>query len=347
MKTALMTATAVLVVTAAFADAQTQLSNVVDRLDPALDAIVSPAATLEVLKDDYFGFAEGPVWVREGRSGYLLFSDIAANSIYKWTPDGKLSVFLQNAGFTGTDTTQVGAEMPNGRLRVLLIGSNGLDLDPQGRLIIVAEGDRTIVRVEKDGTRNTLADRYEGKRLNSPNDLVVKSNGSIYFTDQTSGLRNRDRNPTKELDFHGVFLIKGGKLILLDKDPQGSAPNGIALSPDEKILYVNGGRKIARYDVLPDDTIANGRLLLEETGDAPGTSDGMKVDSKGNIYCTGPGGVWIITPEGKHIGTIRLPQPPTNMAFGDADGRTLYITNRASLYRIRLNVAGIPRGPQS
>lgn len=345
MKTALMTAAMVVMV--AFADAQTQLSNVVDRLDPALDAIVSPTARLEVLKDDYFGFAEGPVWVREGRSGYLLFSDIAANSIYKWTPDGKLSVFLENAGFTGTDTTQVGAEMPNGRLRVLLIGPNGLDLDPQGRLIIVAEGDRTMVRVEKDGTRTTLADRYEGKRLNSPNDLAVKSNGSIYFTDQTSGLRNRDRNPTKEIDFHGVFLIKDSKLILLDKDPQGSAPNGIALSPDEKILYVNGGRKITRYDVLPDDTIANGRLLLEETGSAPGTSDGMKVDSKGNIYCTGPGGVWIINPEGKHIGTIRLPQPPTNMAFGDADSKTLYITNRAGLYRIRLNVAGIPRGPKS
>jgi gluconolactonase len=315
--------------------------NAVIRLDPALDAVIAPNAQPELLKGDYFGAVEGPVWVETG--GYLLFSDMAANVIYKWTPDGQLSVFLEKSGYTGTDVNNVGGQYTNGRLHLLLIGSNGLTLDRQGRLIIAGMTDRNVTRVESDGTRTTLADRYEGKRLNSPNDLVVKSNGAIYFTETTSGIRGRDEGPAREIPFHGVYLIKDGVLRLLDKDPQGAAPNGIAFSPDEKILYVNGGTKITAYDVRPDDTVTNARMLIDLGGPnaGPGNTDGMKVDRSGNIYCSGPGGVWIISPQGKHLGTIVPAERVANLAFGDADSKSLYMVGGRSLWRIRVNTPGI------
>ena len=310
--------------------------------DPALDALVSHKARPELLKGDYFGALEGPVWVDEGRSGYLLFSDMAANAIYKWTPAGQLSLFLDKSGYTGNDINNVGGQYSNGRLHLLNIGSNGLTLDGEGRLIIAGMTDRNITRLEKDGSRTTLADKYEGKRLNSPNDLVVKSDGAIYFTETTSGMRGRDESPARELPYHGVYLLKGGALRLLDKDPQGSAPNGIAFSPDEKILYVNGGMKITAYDVLADDTIANPRLLIDTSiAKTPGNTDGMKVDRSGNIYFSGPGGVWIVSPQGKHLGTIVTPERVANLAFGDADSKTLYMVGGRSLWRIRVNTAGI------
>ena len=278
------------------------------RLDPALDALVSPKARPELLKGDYFGALEGPVWVDEGRSGYLLFSDMAANAIYKWTPAGQLSLFLDKSGYTGNDINNVGGQYSNGRLHLLNIGSNGLTLDGEGRLIIAGMTDRNITRLEKDGSRTTLADRYEGKRLNSPNDLVVKSDGAIYFTETTSGMRGRDESPARELAFHGVYLLKAGVLRVLDKDPQGAAPNGIAFSPDEKILYVNGGMKITAYDVLADDTIANPRLLIDTSVEkTPGNTDGMKVDRGGNIYFSGPGGVWIVSPRGNTSARLSPP----------------------------------------
>ena len=312
------------------------------RLDPALDALVSPKAKPELLKGDYFGALEGPVWVDEGRSGYLLFSDMAANAIYKWTPAGQLSLFLDKSGYTGNDINNVGGQYSNGRLHLLNIGSNGLTLDGEGRLIIAGMTDRNITRLEKDGSRTTLADKYEGKRLNSPNDLVVKSDGAIYFTETTSGMRGRDESPARELAFHGVYLLKAGALRLLDKDPQGVAPNGIAFSPDEKILYVNGGMKVTAYAVLADDTIANPRLLLDTSVEkAPGNTDGMKVDRSGNLYFSGPGGVWIVSPQGKHLGTIVTPERVANLAFGDADSKTLYMVGGRSLWRIRVNTAGI------
>lgn len=318
------------------------------RLDASLDAIVSPDAQVEVLKSDYFGMSEGPTWVREGAGGYLLFSDIAANAIYKWTSEGELSVFLAKSGFTGTDASQVGAQLDNGRLTVILIGSNGLTVDPQGRLLVVAMGDRRIIRIEKNGARTILADRYDGRRINGGNDIVSRANGAVYFTDGTGGLRGRDKSPAKELPYDAVYLIKNGRLTLLAENPQDETPNGIALSPDERHLYVNsGGRFITRYDVRADDTIGDGMLFLELNGDMPGGADGMKVDTLGNLYCTGPGGVWIISPAGRHLGTIRIPEPAaTNMAFGDPDGKSLYITNRRSLLRIRLNTPGIIPGPQ-
>lgn len=308
------------------------------RLDPALERIVSSNARLHVLKSDYFGSSEGPVWVRQGRGGYLLFSDIGANVVYKWTPTGMLSVYLRNSGYTG-DMTTIGFQgytFNNGRLNFSNFGSNGIVLDAQSRLILCAQGDRAIVRIESDGKRTVLADRFDGKRLNRPNDLVLKSDGAIYFTDPRP-----PNNPYMELATPSVFLIKDGTVKLLLDNYQ--APNGLALSPNEKILYINGSRRgvILRYDVQPDDTITNGRVFVDMSGDStPGGPDGMKVDALGNLYSTGPGGIWIISPEGKHIGTIRLPDNGTNMNFGDPDGKTLYITYRRSLAKIRLKVTG-------
>jgi gluconolactonase len=307
------------------------------RLDPALDQIVAADAQFEMLKADYFGISEGPVWMQQGRTGYLLFSDIGANAIYKWSPDRTLSVFMEKSGLSG-DMAQAGYDgyvYFNGRLNVGTFGSNGIVVDPQGRLIFCAQGDRAIVRVEKDGKRTVLADRYNGKRLNRPNDLALKSDGAIYFTDPRQG-----NNPSMELASSAVFLIKDGALKALIDDYRG--PNGIAFSPDEKYLYLTAaGKLLMRYDVQPDDTISNGRIFIDMNDDkAPGNPDGVKVDAQGNVYSTGPGGVWIISPEGKHLGTILLPETGTNMTFGDADGKMLYITDRKSLGRIPLKVPG-------
>jgi gluconolactonase len=317
--------------------AQSQRGNSIVKLDPALDAIVSANAKVEVLKDDYFGIAEGPVWIKQGQTGYLVFSDIGANNIYKWTPDGKLSVFIEKTGWTGTDTTSLIGYISgfNGRIYTVAFGSNGIALDPQGRLVWCMQGDRAVMRQEKDGKRTIVVDRYEGKRFSRPNDLAIKSDGAIYFTDPRGNNR-----PGLELDFSAVFLVKDGKVTLLEKDYN---PNGITFSPDEKYLYVNGGGKLYRYDVRADDTLANRREFIDMTADkSPGGTDGMKVDMKGNVFSSGPGGVWIMSPEGKHLGTILAPEGGgvTNLAFGDADGKTLYLTVRRTLARIRLNTTG-------
>ncbi len=229
------------------------------RLDPALDAIISTDAKIEIL-GEHFGLTEGPVWIREGAGGYLLFSDCAANVIYKWMAGKPLSVYLEKSGYTGTDTLHVGQQTVSGRLAILLIGSNGLALDPQGRLIITAMTDRNVVRLEKDGKRTVLADRYEGKRFSGPNDVVVKSDGAVYFTDSVNGLRGGADGPLRELPFNGVYRIKDGAVTLLDsdRDRPGEFPNGIAFSPDEKYLYVTAGfGKTLRWDVQPDGSIAN------------------------------------------------------------------------------------------
>jgi gluconolactonase len=308
------------------------------KVDPALDAIISSNAKIQILKEDYFGISEGPVWISDG-SGYLLFSDIGANAIYKWTPDGKLSVFLEKAGYVGNDLTTVGNIGNNGRLFINTAGPNGLTLDRERRLLIAAQGDRAIIRIEKDGKRTVLADRFEGKRLNSPNDLVMKSDGAIYFSDPPAGLRGGANSPAKELDFNGTFLLKDGKVQLIEKE---FSSNGLAFSPDEKYLYVNGGGRIMRYEVQPDDTVRNRTVFIDMTADkAPGGTDGMKVDQRGNVYCTGPGGIWIISPAGKLLGKILLPENATNLAFGDADGRGLYITDRRTLIRTRVNIPGV------
>ena len=324
--------------------AQAQDESPVIRLDAALDAIVPSGAKVEKLAGG-FGFLEGPAWVRKGGTGggYLIFSDIPANVIHKWDPaDGKVSVLVERSGFTGSDPTGIGRQQTNGQDVFFNIGSNGITLDPQGRLVVSAMGDRQIARLEQDGRRTVLASRYEGKRLNSTNDLVYKSNGSLYFTDPPSGLRNGDTDPMKELPYNGVFLLKDGELRLVTRDVP--YPNGLALSPDEKSLYVAGirTRKVMRFDVQPDDTLANGRVFVDMSPDqAIGNPDGMKVDQQGNVYCSGAGGIWIISPQGKHLGTLVFPERAANMAFGDADGKALYVTARAGLYRIRLKIPGV------
>jgi len=320
--------------------AQAQEKSPFVRLDAALNDIVPPDVKVEKLADG-FRFTEGPVWVRKG--GYLLFSDIPGNVIHKWNPaDGKVSVLLEKSGFTGSDATGVGREVITEGPEVFYnIGSNGITLDRQGRVVYNAMGDRQIVRLEADGRRTVLASHYEGKRLNSTNDLVYKSDGSLYFTDPPSALRGGDNDPKKELPFTGVFMLKDGKLQLLIQDIR---PNGLTFSPDEKYLYVadTNKRSVVRYEVRPDGTVANGQVFIDMSSEkTPGGPDGMKVDEKGNLYSTGPGGVWIISPAGKHLGTLVFPERPANFAFGDADGKTLYVTARRGLYRIRLKIPGI------
>lgn len=326
----------------------------IEKLDPALDEIISQDAQLETL-GDRFALTEGPVWVpaSNGQPGYLLFSDNAANVIYRWSRNNPLSVFLENSGFTGRDNSKVGAQTVAGRVAILLIGSNGLALDPEGRLVVTAMADRTVYRLERDGTRTILADRFEGKRFNGPNDIVVKSDGAVYFTDSVWGLRGAAQDPGRELPFSGFFLIKDGKVTLLggDRDMPGASPNGITLSPDEKYLYVTAGsRRTMRYDILPDDTVANGRVFVEDG------IDGMRVDTRGNLYTTSggtPGRIQITSPEGKPLGRLHLPQPSgeprarvcaTNMAFGDDDDRGLYITACTHLFKIRTKVPGVRPG---
>ena len=311
--------------------AQSLNAGSIQRLDPALDKLIPVGARIEKVTGN-LQFAEGPVWVRNG--GYLLFSDIPANAILKLTSAGEITAFRKPV---------FARAFPDG----IQIGTNGLTLDRQGRLIACEHGNRRVSRTEKDGRITTLADRYEGKRFNSPNDLVCRRNGDIYFTDPNSVARNNPPDPNNdfktELDFNGLYRIPAaGKLELIVKDMP--YPNGLAFSPDEKKLYVANsrpGKFWMVYDIQPDGSPANGKMFLDATN-APGDGvpDGMKLDSAGNLYATGPGGIWIVSPQGKHLGTIVLPEIPANCAWGDADGKTLYMTARTGLYRIRLNVTG-------
>lgn len=302
------------------------------RVDPALDAIVPPDAKIEMVADG-FQFTEGPIWVPDG---YLLFSDPNANVIYRWSHDGQVSVYRTKSGYTGFDVGEYGQP-----------GSNGLTLDREGRLTIAEHGNRRITRLERNGVLTVLADRFDGKRLNSPNDLVYRSDGTLYFSDPPFGLPRFDDDPRKELPFNGVFMLKDGELRLLTTELKG--PNGLAFSPDERFLYVGNWdteRKVVmRYEVRRDGALGAGSVFYDMTR-APGEEaiDGVKVDERGNVYVSGPGGLWIISPAGVHLGTLRGPQLAANFAWGDADGKTLYMTARSGVYRIRLNIAGIRPG---
>ncbi|WP_218082475.1 SMP-30/gluconolactonase/LRE family protein [Anthocerotibacter panamensis] len=304
----------------------------VQRLDPTLDAILPRDAKLEKLAGG-FQFTEGPVWVPEG---YLLFSDPNQNTIYRWSPDGQVAVFRTKSGYSGFDIGAYGQP-----------GSNGLTLDSESRLTINEHGRHRVTRLEKNGVVTVLADRYQGKRLNSPNDLVYRSNGDLYFTDPPFGLPKFDDDPRKELPYSGIFGILQGQLKLLSTDLKG--PNGLAFSPDERYLYVDNWDKkkkvVMRYEVQTDGTLAHGTVFFDMT-QAPGEDalDGLKVDQAGNVYVSGPGGLWILSPEGKHLGTLDGPEHPHNFAWGDEDGKTLYWTARTGLYRLRLNIPGIRPG---
>lgn len=302
----------------------------INRLDPSLDALVSPGTKIEQLAGGFL-FTEGPVWVRD--DGYLLFSDPNNNLIYRWSPEDGVSVYRTHSGYTGMDIGEYGQP-----------GSNGLTLDKQGRVTINEHGNRRVTRLEKNGQLTILADNYQGKRLNSPNDLVYRSDGALYFTDPPFGLPKFFDDSRKQLPFSGVFCLINGELKVATTDLTG--PNGLAFSPDEKYLYVDDWddkrKVIMRYEVHPDGTLSNGQVFLDATSEGGEDAwDGMKIDQQGNMYASGPGGLWIISPEGKHLGTIVGPEHPHNIAWGDEDGKTLYLCAKTGLYRIRLNVPGI------
>lgn len=331
-----------LAVTGGWAAAERQPAKV-ERLSSEINQIIPQQATLERVATS-FKWVEGPVWIK---AGYLLFSEIPSNSIRKWTPGQGVTIFLQPSGYQGA--APYGGPEP---------GSNGLTVDHQGRLTVAGHAQRDIYRFETmnpHGEITILANAYRGKKLNSPNDLVYKSDGSLYFTDPPYGLRTQsDQDPHKELKINGVYRLRGalhqkpgsapanGKLELVISDlPR---PNGIAFSPDEKYLYVNNSepKKIwMRYSVKPDGLVDEPKLIFDATSDTrEGAPDGLKVDRNGNLYSAGPGGVWIFSAAGKHIGTIDMPEKVGNLAWGGEDMTTLYIAASSSIYRIRLSATG-------
>jgi len=301
------------------------------RHDPRFDALVPRDAVLEKIADGYT-WVEGPVWNRQDAA--LMFSEIPSNSIYQWKEGAGTKLFLRPSGYTGAEPFP-GPEP----------GSNGLAFDSAGRLILCEHGDRRIARLEADGRKTPLADRYDGKRLNSPNDLVFKSNGDLYFTDPPFGLPKAAADPGKELPFQGVYrLSKDGQLTLLTKDI--GFPNGIGFSPDETTLYVsNADRGHAvwmAFQVKPDGTLGAGRVFFDgtalvETG--KGVPDGLKLDRHGNLFAAGPGGLHVFAPDGTHLGSFTAPVAISNAAWG-GDGRDLYLTVSSAIYRIRLTTKG-------
>jgi len=291
-----------------------------------LDGMPVPAgAKIEKIAGG-FGFIEGPIWFKE--TGNIWFSDVAGNVTRQWSPaDNAITEILRPAGYDGTDAPE-GAH----------VGPNGMIIDKSGNVLIAQHGNRRIARRNQAGVITTLVDRFEGKRLNSPNDMVFHSSGALYFTDPPYGLLKQDEDPKKELPFNGIYRLLGGKLTLLNKEM--SRPNGIALSPDEKWLYVansDAARKVwMKFSVHEDGMIGPGRVFADVTSNIEDElPDGMKVDAKGNVWATGPGGVWVFDADGKHLGTIKPNEAPANCAFAD-DGATLWMTARTSLYRIKL-----------
>lgn len=314
----------------------------IERLSPELDKLVPPGAKLEQIASG-FTWTEGPVWMP---GGYLLFAEIPSNSIRKWQ-SGKTSIFIQPSGYLGKEP--YGGKEP---------GSNGMTIDSRGRLTVAGHARRNVWRLESNnasGQITVLADGYQGKLLNSPNDVVCRSDGSLYFTDPPYGLRMQsDKDPAKQLSFNGVYRIPGAASRKPGSKPDNAAlqliirdlprPNGIAFSPDEKTLYVDNSepRKFwMQYHVEADGSVSGGKVFFDASSDrSPGAPDGMKVDSQGNVYSAGPGGVWIFSPGGKHLGTIHIADPTGNVAWGGSDYQTLFVTASGSVYRIRLSVPG-------
>jgi len=317
-----------------------QAQSVVERLDPALDALVSPDTKVEKIHEDD-QFFEGPVWHHGSAGSFLTFSDLISNRVDKWDPKTKqVTTYIADV-WKGKDNANAIAQERNGK-KYVQVGPNGETLDKQGRLVFTAMGSGQIVRREADGKLTVLADKYEGRDLNAPNDLVIKSDGTIYFTDIRKDTKTTDQNPAEGVSHTGVYRIKDGKLELLDGTLE--APNGIAFSPDEKVIYVNDKRakRVVSYNVKADGTVANRKIFIDMNSDPrPGLPDGMKIDVQGNVWDGGPGGIWIISPQGKHLGTILTPERLSNLAWGDDDGKTMYTTGGTMVTRIRVKVAGI------
>lgn len=328
-------ALAVTVLGVAVAAAAAHLPRAPDRvvrLDARFDRIIAPGTRIEELADG-FGWAEGPVWIGRG-GGFLLFSDIQRNSIMKWSSASGVTLFMKPSGYTGV--IRYGMEP----------GSNGLALDREGRLLMAEQGDRRISRLEWNGGKQTLADRYHGKRLNSPNDLVVRSNGDVYFTDPIYGLPDYEKDGRRELGFCGLYRWSRatGKVTLLTREP--SMPNGVAFSPDERTLYVSNSdleRAVwLAFPILPDGALGAARVIRDVTDlvakGMRGFPDGLKVDRDGVIFGTGPGGVHVFLPDGTLLGRLDVGWA-TNLAWGD-DGSVLYITTDHRLLRVRTRTRG-------
>ena len=313
--------------------AQAKTLGTIQRLDPRFDELVAKDAVIEMLAEKKFKWSEGPVWSKEHNA--VLFSDIPRNKIWCWCEAKGLETFLEGSGYSGkADFT--GKEP----------GSNGLAIDARGRLILCQHGDRRVAAYDPKAKRfEVLADRYMGKRFNSPNDLIIMKNGDILFTDPPYGLPKGAEDPARELDFQGVYRLHDGAVTLLTKEM--TRPNGLALSPDEKTLYVANSDPLRAYwlafPVNADGTLGKSRVFFDTTKDVmklkPGVPDGMKVDTRGNVWGTGPGGVWVITPAGEHLGTLATGVPTANCNWGD-DGSTLYITANDNLVRVKTKVKG-------
>jgi gluconolactonase len=301
------------------------------RLDPRVEQLVPKEATVETIADG-FAWGEGPVWDR--KKNFLLFSDIPNNAIFTWQDGHNTSVFLKPSGYSGPGPF-AGREP----------GSNGLAFDPLGRLVMCEHGDRRVARLELDGTKTTLAERYQGKRLNSPNDLTFAPNGDLYFTDPPFGLPQTFADPARELDFCGVYRVSStGALTLATRDL--NAPNGIAFSPDGSKAYVSNADPTRAiwtvYDVREDGTFAASRVFFDATAwtkTKQGVPDGLKIDKDGNLFAAGPGGIHIFAPDGTHLGSFATDVPTANCAWGN-DGSTLYIAANTALYRVRLTTKG-------
>jgi gluconolactonase len=288
---------------------------------PKFHDIAPKNASLERVSHGHI-FTEGPVW--NAREGALYWTDIIGNTIWKWTPGVGRSVVLR----------------PSGK-------ANGMTFDKEGRLLVAGWTNRTVWRMELDGSIVPLATHYDGKKIGTPNDIVTKSDGSIYFTDPPGGVgivEMEGEDLQQYLDYSGVYRLepKSRTLTLLTDDVPGC--NGLTFSPDEKTLYVNdtGGRFIQAYDVQADGTLRNSRRFADIVGEEAGNPDGMKVDVQGNVYCTGPAGIHVFDPAGQYLGRLKVPEHCANMAWGDADWKTMYITARTSVYRMRLSIPGIP-----
>ena len=304
----------------------------IERLDRAFDRLVEQDAAIELLAANRFVWAEGPVW--DPANKRVLFSDIPRNMIWEWSQTSGLKEFLSPSGYTAA-ATFTGREP----------GSNGLAFNKAGELVMCQHGDRRVAKWV-DGKFITLVDRYAGKRLNSPNDLVIRSNGDVYFTDPPYGLPRQTEDPGRELDFQGVYRLSAkGELTLLTKEL--SRPNGLAFSPDEKILYVANSDPekalLMAFPVRPDGSLGAAKVFFDVTAavskEKPGLPDGLKVSTDGTVWASGPGGVLVYSPQGRHLGTLATGVATANLAFGD-DGSTLYITADKNLVRVRTKVKG-------
>lgn len=301
-------------------------------INQQLNRIITKGTKVEKVADG-FSFTEGPVWHPDG---YLLFSDPNTNTIYRYDPSThNVTVYISHSGYSGADIGEYGQP-----------GSNGLAIDKEGRLIVAQHGNRRIIRHEKKGPVTILADNVNGKRFNSPNDVVLKSDGTVYFTDPPYGLPSFYTDKRKETEWQGIYMIRNGKVQLVSTDLGG--PNGLAFSPDEKYFYatnwdirdIHNTKTIWRYEVQPDGTLKNGKVFFDfNFTEDEEALDGLKIDKEGNLFVSAPGGLWILSPEAKILGKVITPERPANMAWGD-DGKTLYMTAHSSIYKMRVNTGG-------